>query len=107
MTVKVPGVNLAWAVNIPIASLRLAIQTPMPMRVLGNTGLQASVLGMGFWATFGAKPDLLDNQEGVDKAKACMRVARSGGVNLFDNAETCAPRPFAARRPAIPTPDSS
>lgn len=60
----------------------------MPMRVLGNTGMQASVLGMGFWATFGTKADLLD-QAGIDKAKECMRISRNAGVNLFDNAEMC------------------
>lgn len=41
----------------------------------------------GFWATFGAKDDLTD-QQGIDLAKDCLRVARDGGVNLFDNAET-------------------
>jgi len=54
--------------------------------MLGNTGLQVSVLSYGFWATFGAKEGLCD-QEGIEKAKACLRVARKGGVNLFDNAE--------------------
>lgn len=58
----------------------------MPMRMLGNTGLQVSVLGFGAWATFGAKPDLLE-QEGIEAAKACLRVARAAGVNLLDNAE--------------------
>ena len=60
---------------------------PMPMRVLGNTGLQISVLSFGFWATFGAKPDLAD-EEGIKRATDCMRVARAAGVNCFDNAET-------------------
>lgn len=58
----------------------------MPYRVLGNTGLQVSVLSYGFWATFGVKPDLKDN-EGIETAKACLRTARNHGVNLFDNAE--------------------
>jgi voltage-dependent potassium channel beta subunit len=58
----------------------------MPMRMLGNTGLQVSVLSYGFWATFGAKGDLM-KQEGIDKAKACLTTARDNGVNLFDNAE--------------------
>jgi len=75
----------------------------MPMRLLGNTGLQTSVLGMGFWATFGEKPDLRDNLVGIDKAKECMRVARSGGINLFDNAETCAVSSLPTR--AQPEPD--
>jgi len=59
----------------------------MPMRMLGNTGLQVSVLSFGFWATFGAKPDL-HQDEGMEMAKACLRLARDAGVNLFDNAET-------------------
>jgi voltage-dependent potassium channel beta subunit len=46
----------------------------------------ASVLGFGFWATFGVKAGLLD-REGIEAAKRIMRVARTGGVNLFDNAE--------------------
>jgi hypothetical protein len=58
----------------------------MYYRMLGNTGLQVSVLSYGFWATFGAKSDLKE-QEGIDKAKACLAAARDGGVNLFDNAE--------------------
>lgn len=31
--------------------------------------------------------DDLNAQEGIDMAKKCLRVARDGGVNLFDNAE--------------------
>ncbi len=59
----------------------------MAYRMLGNTGLQVSVLSYGFWATFGAKQDLSD-EEAVDKAKEILRIARAGGINLFDNAET-------------------
>lgn len=58
----------------------------MYYRMLGNTGLQVSVLSYGFWATFGAKDDLND-QQGIDVAKSCLRVARDAGINLFDNAE--------------------
>eukprot|EP00962_Isochrysis_galbana_P028200 scaffold8886_cov125-Isochrysis_galbana.AAC.5 len=64
-------------------------QNEMPMRVLGNTGMLVSVLGLGFWATYGTRADLLE-QEGINKAKTCMRVARDAGINLFDNAETYA-----------------
>jgi len=60
--------------------------SPMPHRMLGNTGLQVSVLSYGFWATFGVK-DGLTEAEGVQRAKACLNAARQGGVNLFDNAE--------------------
>jgi len=59
----------------------------MAYRILGDTGLQVSVLSFGFWATFGVKSDLLD-QEGIDVAKRILRVARRGGINCFDNAET-------------------
>lgn len=58
----------------------------MYYRILGGTGLQCSVLSYGFWATFGVKPGLKD-QDGLKAAKACLTVAREGGVNLFDNAE--------------------
>ena len=58
----------------------------MPYRMLGNTGLQVSVLSYGFWATFGDKDDL-KKDSGVEMAKACLRKAREYGVNLFDNAE--------------------
>ncbi len=58
----------------------------MAFRVLGNSGLQVSVLSYGFWATYGAKADMMD-QEGINKAKDILRIARKGGINLFDNAE--------------------
>lgn len=58
----------------------------MPMRMLGNTGMQVSVLSYGFWATFGVKSDLKDD-EGVKVAKQCLSVARDAGINFFDNAE--------------------
>jgi len=60
---------------------------PMYYRMLGNTGLQVSVLSYGFWATFGVKPGLTQG-EGVEVAKRCLATARARGVNLFDNAET-------------------
>lgn len=66
----------------------------MPMRMLGNTGMQVSVLSYGFWATFGAKDDLKDS-EGVRVAKQCLQVARDAGVNFFDNAEVYG-NPFGA-----------
>ena len=59
----------------------------MYYRMLGNTGLQASVLSFGFWATFGVKDGLTDD-DGIKVAKDCLRLARQHGVNLFDNAET-------------------
>jgi len=63
-----------------------AAPVKMKYRVLGNTGLQVSVLSYGFWATFGSKADLQD-EEGLEHACACLRTARDAGVNLFDNAE--------------------
>ncbi|MGK0347026.1 MAG: aryl-alcohol dehydrogenase-like predicted oxidoreductase [Myxococcota bacterium] len=54
--------------------------------MLGNTGLQVSVLSSGFWATFGVKEGLTRG-DGIERAKDCLRTARKGGINLFDNAE--------------------
>ena len=59
----------------------------MYYRMLGGTGLQVSVLSFGFWATYGVK-DGLTNDEGITMAKECMSLARQKGINLFDNAET-------------------
>ena len=65
----------------------LAVGDKMLYRMLGNTGLQVSVLSFGFWATFGAK-ERLTKQAGIDMAKDILRLARKNGINLFDNAET-------------------
>jgi voltage-dependent potassium channel beta subunit len=43
-------------------------------------------LSYGFWATFGVKEGLTED-EGIEMAKKCLSTARKGGVNLFDNAE--------------------
>lgn len=59
----------------------------MYYRMLGNTGLQVSVLSYGFWATFGVKQGLTEAQ-GVTAAKEILHAARTAGINLFDNAET-------------------
>lgn len=64
----------------------MSAESSMPYRMLGRTGLQVSVLSYGFWATFGVKEGLTDD-EGVQRAKECLATARRGGVNLFDNAE--------------------
>jgi voltage-dependent potassium channel beta subunit len=58
----------------------------MYYRMLGNTGLQVSVLSFGFWATFGVKDRLTANQ-GIASAKEILRYSRQVGINLFDNAE--------------------
>eukprot|EP00523_Entomoneis_sp_CCMP467_P004889 CAMPEP_0168759388 /NCGR_PEP_ID=MMETSP0724-20121128/22197_1 /TAXON_ID=265536 /ORGANISM="Amphiprora sp., Strain CCMP467" /LENGTH=363 /DNA_ID=CAMNT_0008808309 /DNA_START=101 /DNA_END=1192 /DNA_ORIENTATION=- len=63
-----------------------AEDTTMPLRVVGNTGMLTSVFGFGFWATFGVK-DGLHQEEGIEAAKKILRVARKGGINFFDNAE--------------------
>ena len=42
----------------------------MYYRMLGNTGLQASVLSYGFWATYGVKDGLTD-EDGIAMAKRC------------------------------------
>ena len=59
----------------------------MYYRMLGGTGLQVSVLSFGFWANYGVKEGLTE-EEGIFKAKECMSIAREKGINLFDNAET-------------------
>lgn len=64
----------------------MSTSTSMPHRMLGRTGLQVSVLSYGFWATFGVKDDL-QSEAGIERAMACLSVARKAGVNLFDNAE--------------------
>ncbi|MEN0065326.1 MAG: aldo/keto reductase [Myxococcota bacterium] len=58
----------------------------MYYRMLGNTGIQVSVLSYGFWATFGVKQGLTE-AEGIAAAKEILQAAREGGINLFDNAE--------------------
>ena len=60
--------------------------TDMRYRMMGNTGIQVSVLSYGFWATYGIKEDMKGG-EGVERAKDMLRVAREGGINCFDHAE--------------------
>lgn len=58
----------------------------MYYRMMGNTGLQVSVLSYGFWATYGVKENLT-GEEGIKTAKELLRIARQAGVNCFDHAE--------------------
>ena len=58
----------------------------MYYRMMGNTGIQVSVLSYGFWATYGVK-DRLSGDQGVSTAKELMQIARDAGVNCFDHAE--------------------
>jgi voltage-dependent potassium channel beta subunit len=55
----------------------------MEYRHLGRSGLQVSVLSFGSWVTFG-------EQIGTELAVECLSVAREGGINFFDNAESYA-----------------
>ncbi len=55
----------------------------MPMRRLGRSGLQVSVLSFGSWVTF-------KDQMDVGRSAECMAAAREVGVNFFDNAESYA-----------------
>ena len=55
----------------------------MPYRRLGRSGLQVSALSFGSWVTFGAQVD-------TGLARECLTVAREGGMNFFDNAESYA-----------------
>ena len=50
---------------------------------MGRSGLKLSTLSFGSWVTF-------SNQLDEDLATDCMKVAREGGVNFFDNAEVYA-----------------
>ena len=63
-----------------------ALMTDMRYRMMGNTGIQVSVLSYGFWATYGVKEDMKGG-EGVERAKDMLRVVRQGGINCFDHAE--------------------
>jgi voltage-dependent potassium channel beta subunit len=58
-------------------------QPLMPYRRLGRSGLQVSALSFGSWVTFGEQVD-------TGLARDCLTVARDGGVNFFDNAESYA-----------------
>lgn len=55
----------------------------MPLRRLGRSGLQVSVLSFGSWVTFG--PQLAGRG-----AAECLDAAKQAGVNFFDNAEAYA-----------------
>jgi len=55
----------------------------MPLRRLGRSGLQVSVLSFGSWVSFGPQLD-------VGKAAECLGAAYDGGINFFDNAEAYA-----------------
>jgi voltage-dependent potassium channel beta subunit len=55
----------------------------MEHRRLGRSGLKVSVLSFGSWVTFGSQLD-------TGLARDCLDVARAGGINFFDNAESYA-----------------
>lgn len=50
----------------------------MYYRMMGNTGIQVSVLSYGFWATYGIK-NRLSGQQGVNTAKELMMMVRKIG----------------------------
>jgi voltage-dependent potassium channel beta subunit len=54
--------------------------------MMGNTGMQVSILSYGFWATYGVK-ERLSGDDGINTAKELMTIAREAGVNCFDHAE--------------------
>ena len=54
--------------------------------MMGNTGIQVSVLSYGFWATYGVK-DNLQGKQGIETAIQLLRIARVAGINCFDHAE--------------------
>ena len=55
----------------------------LPIRRLGRSGLEVSVLSFGSWVSF-------DHQLDVGAAKDAMSAARDAGCLFFDNAETYA-----------------
>ena len=59
--------------------------TDMRYRMMGNTGIQVSVLSYGFWATYGVK-DNLQGDRGIETAIQ-LRIAHAAGINCFDHAE--------------------
>ena len=62
---------------------RMANQSQMEYRRLGNTGVKVSVLSFGSWVTFNTQLD-------TDLAVECMQAAHDAGCNFFDNAEAYA-----------------
>ena len=62
---------------------RMANQSQMQYRRLGNTGVKVSVLSFGSWVTFNTQLD-------TDLAVECMQAAHDAGCNFFDNAESYA-----------------
>ena len=59
------------------------MQSPMPYRRLGRSGLQVSLFSLGSWVTF-------HNQVDSAGVRDMMAAARDAGVNVFDNAEVYA-----------------
>jgi voltage-dependent potassium channel beta subunit len=55
----------------------------MPLRHLGRSGLEVSVLSFGSWVSFGTQLD-------TGLARDCLAAAADAGVNFFDNAEAYA-----------------
>lgn len=86
-----------WISPSELAALRLrggkkdAEDHAMPYRLLGNTGLAVSVLSVG---AVNAKGEVWQ-EEDLQLAVKCLRVARKAGVNLFDSAEAYG-EPFGA-----------
>ena len=58
----------------------------MRYRMMGNTGIQVSVLSYGFWATYGVK-EKLSGDDGIEMATELLRKCRLAGINCFDHAE--------------------
>ena len=81
-------ITIQWAFSLVshrVAQMFLGLVIPsflatMYYRMMGNTGIQVSVLSYGFWATYGIK-DRLSGEEGVKTAKDLMSIVRNAGVN--------------------------
>jgi aryl-alcohol dehydrogenase-like predicted oxidoreductase len=59
------------------------MNSPMPYRRLGRSGLQVSALSLGSWVTY-------HNQVDSQRAQAMLGAAMDAGINFFDNAEVYA-----------------
>lgn len=62
----------------------MTIKQPMPLRQLGNTGIQISALSLGGWNTYG---DLVKDQVAINEI---IHTAFDHGINFFDMANNYA-----------------
>jgi voltage-dependent potassium channel beta subunit len=88
MCVQAPTCAVGWAKLARFHAMRAArgkgfMNTAMPYRRLGRSGLQVSALSLGSWVTY-------HNQVDTRAAVEMLAAAHDAGVNFFDNAEVYA-----------------